>query len=127
MKTSELIKYLQAMPQDADCEFAFDGAIRSDVSYLWLTKDNRVALAGSSEYVTAECDFPSNVPFEHDKMFKAPGTYKPIENRDLTSYIAPPEPEPPTDEEIRETAHSNGNLLLEDMLIRNPGKKQKDA
>lgn len=51
MKVSELIAVLQALPQDAEVGYIWDGGDRSDADYAYLARSGRVLISSGYEYI----------------------------------------------------------------------------
>lgn len=59
MKVKDLVRRLLDMPQNAETLYVYDGAARSDVAEVWISKGGAVVLAGEGRYVYDDEDAPA--------------------------------------------------------------------
>lgn len=69
MKTSELIKALQQMPPEADVGYLWDGAVRSAVQVVYLSREGQVVLADYDNVVYHDDERPSSAPTEAEDPY----------------------------------------------------------
>jgi len=58
MTVKKLIEALEKMPKDVRVGVLWDGAVRSDVQFVWVANSGIVVLADGDEYTTYPEDFP---------------------------------------------------------------------
>lgn len=62
MKVSSLIQLLQGMPSNAQVNYVWDGAARSRVEHVWLSRSGQVMLADCGDTVYSSRSQPENAP-----------------------------------------------------------------
>jgi hypothetical protein len=73
MKVHQLIKVLQSMPQEAFVLHLWDGAPRTAIEHVWLSRDGIVITADCGMHCYANEDRPSNAPTQkEDSMWYTP-------------------------------------------------------
>lgn len=73
MKVSELIEKLKAMPQDAEVRHLWDGAARTEIKHVWLTREGVVVTADDGEACYNTPDRPADAPtVEQDRYWRTP-------------------------------------------------------
>ena len=64
MKVSQLIEHLKKMPADADVWHLWDGALRTEINHVWLTREGDVGTGDHSEPCYSEDERPIDAPDE---------------------------------------------------------------
>lgn len=69
MKVKELIKKLSQMPQDAKVAHIWDGAIRTNIELVWLSRGGIVATCDFGMVVYADENRPMSAPTEKEVRY----------------------------------------------------------
>lgn len=69
MKVEELIEQLKRMPQYANVGHIWDGAYRTDIEFVWLSKGGTVLTADFAQYVYNDSDRPLDAPSVKDEEY----------------------------------------------------------
>lgn len=69
MKVSELITALQGMPQDASACLTYDGAVRSTLDVVWVTRGGIVACGAYGDVIYSTDDRPEHAPAEEENWY----------------------------------------------------------
>lgn len=72
MTASELIKFLQAMPPDAQVMHIYDGEARHVINHAWLTADGRVMTADTDAVCYSTEDRPIGAPSADENYWRTP-------------------------------------------------------
>lgn len=65
MKVSKLIEILQQMPANASVDILYDGAARTRVERVYITKGNRIIVSDAGEPIYNAEDRPHGRFFQH--------------------------------------------------------------
>jgi hypothetical protein len=69
MKVSELIERLQKMPADAEVFHLWDGALRTAIQHVWLTRAGTVGTGDNNAVCYDTEDRPVDAPTEQDDRY----------------------------------------------------------
>ena len=58
MTNKELISELAKLPPDAQVGLVYDGALRSNVEFVWLTRSGQISLCSYGEHILNVEDLP---------------------------------------------------------------------
>lgn len=73
MKVAELIEKLREMPPDANVWHVWDGAARTQIEYVWLSRGGEVITADEDEVVYDTGSRPLDAPTsEEDRYWTTP-------------------------------------------------------
>lgn len=77
MKVKDLITELEKMPQDAEVFHLWDGAARTIIEVVYLSKNGTVITSDFGEVCYPTCDRPIEAPTEQeDKYWETPANPK---------------------------------------------------
>jgi len=69
MKVYELIEQLKLMPKDADVWHLWDGALRTEIEYVYLSKSGLVGTSDRSEVCYSTKDRPVDAPTSVEERY----------------------------------------------------------
>ena len=77
MKVKDLITELEKMPQEAEVSHLWDGAARTTIQMVYLSKDGRVITSDFGEVCYSSASRPIEAPTkEEDKYWETPANPK---------------------------------------------------
>lgn len=62
MKVSELIEALKTMPPDAEVHHLWDGALRTEINYVWLARNGVVGTSDFEQVCYDDDERPAEAP-----------------------------------------------------------------
>lgn len=69
MIVSQLIEYLRKMPQDAEVFHIWDGAARTGIEHVFVSKSGNVMTSDNNQVVYADEDRPLDAPSEKEEPY----------------------------------------------------------